>query len=211
MGNEQLKQRVENDFTYHAPVGDQVERYKLIRDEGKFMAGVLVNACPESRELSLALTKVEEAVMWANAAIARNEKPATDVEQPDAITMINDLLETDGLSDDERGFVESLAATYWAQQQPPAPHTATLRDIWDRHVGLVDMPTEAMPADLTDDRCPYCDWRLRKTFEHCDNDDCPSNIEQPEPQEPAVCCGGCGQELAADESSCGHDDCPSNR
>jgi hypothetical protein len=30
--------------------------------------------CPGSRELSLAITKLEEAVFWANAAIARNEK-----------------------------------------------------------------------------------------------------------------------------------------
>ena len=29
--------------------------------------------CPESREKSLAFTKLEECIMWANAAIARNE------------------------------------------------------------------------------------------------------------------------------------------
>lgn len=29
--------------------------------------------CPESRERSLAFTKIDEAVMWANASIARNE------------------------------------------------------------------------------------------------------------------------------------------
>ena len=34
---------------------------------------MLVDECPDSRELSVALTKLEEAVMWANAAIARNE------------------------------------------------------------------------------------------------------------------------------------------
>ena len=33
----------------------------------------LTKTCPESRELSLALTHLEEAVMQANAAIARNE------------------------------------------------------------------------------------------------------------------------------------------
>lgn len=30
------------------------------------------NLCPESREKSLAVTNLEESVMWANASIARN-------------------------------------------------------------------------------------------------------------------------------------------
>lgn len=34
--------------------------------------------CPESREKSLAITKLEECVMWANAAIARNETEGGD-------------------------------------------------------------------------------------------------------------------------------------
>jgi len=29
--------------------------------------------CPDSREKSVAITKLEESIMWANAAIARNE------------------------------------------------------------------------------------------------------------------------------------------
>ena len=60
-------------FTYHAPKPGQPERYTQIRDTAKEFAVLLVTECPESRELSLALTKLEEAVMWANAAIARNE------------------------------------------------------------------------------------------------------------------------------------------
>lgn len=60
-------------FTYHPPKGDQAERYGLIRDHGRRLAELIDEECPESREKSLALTKVEEAVMWANAAIARRE------------------------------------------------------------------------------------------------------------------------------------------
>jgi hypothetical protein len=33
---------------------------------------VIDNNCPDSREKSLAMTNLEQAVMWANAAIARN-------------------------------------------------------------------------------------------------------------------------------------------
>jgi hypothetical protein len=37
------------------------------------LAAYISEKCPESREKSLAITKIEEAVMWANASIARNE------------------------------------------------------------------------------------------------------------------------------------------
>lgn len=60
-------------FTYHPPRNDQPERYGDIRCRAKELAELMVGACPPSRELSLALTNLEQAVMWANAAIARNE------------------------------------------------------------------------------------------------------------------------------------------
>jgi hypothetical protein len=64
---------VENNFTYHAPKGTQAERYVLLREHAKELAILIYGNCVESREMSLAITKLEEAVMWANAAIARNE------------------------------------------------------------------------------------------------------------------------------------------
>jgi hypothetical protein len=66
-------QELNTRFTYHPPKGDQVERYQLIRDYGKRLAEIVDTECPDSREKSLAITKIEEAVMWANAAIARRE------------------------------------------------------------------------------------------------------------------------------------------
>lgn len=60
-------------FTYHAPKGDQSERYEEIRAKAKELAILIVSETPKSREQSLALTKLEESVMWANASIARNE------------------------------------------------------------------------------------------------------------------------------------------
>lgn len=68
-----LHERVDNDFCYHAPKGDQVQRYASVRDEAKEFAHFIVDNTPVSREQSLALTHLEDAVMWANAAIARNE------------------------------------------------------------------------------------------------------------------------------------------
>jgi hypothetical protein len=64
---------INNRFTYHSPKEGQTDRYEDLRDVGKAMALEINRHCPDSREKSLAITKVEEAVMWANAAIARNE------------------------------------------------------------------------------------------------------------------------------------------
>ena len=66
---------VENIFTYHPPQPGQQERYVLLRDQAKGLAKLIIGNCPDSRERSLALTKLEESIMWANAAIARNEGP----------------------------------------------------------------------------------------------------------------------------------------
>lgn len=64
---------IEDAFSYHPPKGDQSERYEKLRKEGKDLTISIIAACPDSRERSLALTKIQEAIMWANAAIARNE------------------------------------------------------------------------------------------------------------------------------------------
>lgn len=60
-------------FTYHPPKEGQPTHYENIRDVALTLALRLRSLCPESRELSLALTKLEEVVFWANAAIARRE------------------------------------------------------------------------------------------------------------------------------------------
>jgi len=67
------KLELDKRFTYHPPKEDQAERYGLIRKEAHDLADTIDIYCPESREKSLAITKLEEAVMWANASIARNE------------------------------------------------------------------------------------------------------------------------------------------
>jgi hypothetical protein len=64
--------RLDNDFTYHPPqTRDTATKYVFIRGACKFLATLLIRLCPSSRERSIALTKIEEAMMWANASIAR--------------------------------------------------------------------------------------------------------------------------------------------
>jgi hypothetical protein len=68
-----MKKRVERDFAYHTPKGDQLQRYQQIRDKAKELALLIVELTPASREQEAALTQLEYASMMANAAIARHE------------------------------------------------------------------------------------------------------------------------------------------
>lgn len=81
---------VHRNFTYHPPKPDQIPHFETVRSQAMSLATTLLTNCPMSRELSLALTKLEEVVMWANAAIARNERggtsptPDTPLSPPDS-------------------------------------------------------------------------------------------------------------------------------
>lgn len=68
-----LRARIHNDFHYHSPMPEQVERYTALRSAVCELALMIVDLTPISREQSLALTYLEQAVMFANASIARNE------------------------------------------------------------------------------------------------------------------------------------------
>ncbi|RGE56158.1 Acb2/Tad1 domain-containing protein [Eisenbergiella massiliensis] len=63
---------IENNFSYHRVQEGQAERYERLREEAKELAYSIDALCPNSREKSLAMTKLEESIMWANASIARN-------------------------------------------------------------------------------------------------------------------------------------------
>lgn len=68
-----MNDQIEKAFTYHSPKDNQPQRYEAIREKAKELAYLIDGLCPGSREKSLAMTKLEEASMWANASIARNE------------------------------------------------------------------------------------------------------------------------------------------
>ncbi len=59
-------------YKYHAPKKDQPAKYEAIRAKAKELAELIDKECPDSREKSVAFTNLETAVMWANAAIARD-------------------------------------------------------------------------------------------------------------------------------------------
>ncbi len=66
--NTDLKHR----FTYHPPQPGQAEKYEALRAKAHEFAQLVDELSIPSREQSLAFTAIEEAVMWANAGIARN-------------------------------------------------------------------------------------------------------------------------------------------
>lgn len=65
-------EKILHNFKYHAPKGNQPQMYEDIRDTARDFALRIDTLCPESRERDISLEKLEECVMWANAAIARN-------------------------------------------------------------------------------------------------------------------------------------------
>ena len=66
-------ERVNKDFSFHPMKADQGQRYEAHRECAAGLARLFLMNCPPSRERSLAMTHLEDAMMWANAAIARNE------------------------------------------------------------------------------------------------------------------------------------------
>jgi hypothetical protein len=62
---------IDKRFTYHPATKGTSPVFDEIRAEARSYAHYLDVTLPEGREKSLALTKLEEVVFWANAAVAR--------------------------------------------------------------------------------------------------------------------------------------------
>lgn len=58
-------------FTAHRVDAEQKMLLEAVRHVGHDLATCINDLCPENREKSLAVTKLEEAVFWANASISR--------------------------------------------------------------------------------------------------------------------------------------------
>ena len=57
-------------FTYHKPSGDQPLFYEDVRERAKAMAQLVFDFLPSTPERTIALRKIQEAVMAANLACA---------------------------------------------------------------------------------------------------------------------------------------------
>lgn len=69
---------IENRFAYHRPTPERVTAHERVREAARELAEAIVALTPEGREQSLALTNTEQAMFWANAAIARAPNTSTE-------------------------------------------------------------------------------------------------------------------------------------
>jgi hypothetical protein len=67
------KDDLKNIFSYHPPQGDQAERYEKLRTAALTFSELILDCTPTCPDQSVAIRKVREAVMTANAAIAIHE------------------------------------------------------------------------------------------------------------------------------------------
>jgi hypothetical protein len=68
------EKEMESRFSYHPPKELQIHRYTVLRDKAKEFAYFIDELVVDCREKDIAIQKVEEAVMWANAGIARRDE-----------------------------------------------------------------------------------------------------------------------------------------
>ena len=61
-----------NRFAFHPATGVTGDQHAAVRGQCFALAASLVATLPPGRETSLAITALEEVMMWSNAAIARN-------------------------------------------------------------------------------------------------------------------------------------------
>lgn len=68
-----MHNQIENNFKHHPPKDKEIIlAHETVRNECRHLANTLDTLLPNSREKSLAMTKLEEVMFWANASIARN-------------------------------------------------------------------------------------------------------------------------------------------
>lgn len=61
---------LDNWFTYHPPLPEQIEQYQELRAVGLVFASLIRSEVPVGPEQDRAIEAIRQAVMWANAGIA---------------------------------------------------------------------------------------------------------------------------------------------
>ncbi len=67
-----MENSLKHRFEYHPPDEAKIDLHSKIRGTCYIAANYLDSILPECKEKSLALTKIEEAMFWSNAALARS-------------------------------------------------------------------------------------------------------------------------------------------
>lgn len=70
------REEIDNRFGYHPPRSQKrVGQHQVARNLFRNIAMSLVDLLPEGREKRTCITRLEEAMFWANAALARSPDP----------------------------------------------------------------------------------------------------------------------------------------
>ena len=119
--------RIDALFVHHPPHGDQAQRYAEIRATAHAFASLVQGLCPESREKSLAITAIRQAMMWASAAIAIHEPAPASVTVP--VTGV------------------AGAATVTPLPEPPAAPISSTSVLSDAERAALNLPAAKAPGD----------------------------------------------------------------
>lgn len=65
---------IPNRFSFHPATGEKAKFHDEVRENHLALALWIETAIPDSRERSLALTALQESMMWCNAAVAYRTK-----------------------------------------------------------------------------------------------------------------------------------------
>jgi hypothetical protein len=69
-----LPEDIEHRFAFHAATTDEKrDAHTSVRQACRRLADHINETCPDGREKSLAVTAIEEAMFWGNAALARQQ------------------------------------------------------------------------------------------------------------------------------------------
>jgi hypothetical protein len=64
---------LDNIYMYHAPTQESLRKFDDLRQKAKDLASLIQSSCTDSRERALAMSSLETALFWANAAVARHQ------------------------------------------------------------------------------------------------------------------------------------------
>ena len=69
---------IDKPYAYHAPSAEGLKKITALREAFSDVERVMKQHCPPSRQLSVAITELETAAMWAIKAVVFND-PASEV------------------------------------------------------------------------------------------------------------------------------------
>jgi len=77
-----MNAQIEHNFRYHQPSGLDVVKHDRIRHKARELADLIDELLPQAaaREKAVAITKCEEAMMWACAGVCRHPEPVRQID-----------------------------------------------------------------------------------------------------------------------------------